>query len=452
VSGAVPGDALLTGWGRATWSRATVVPARAVDDVVEAVRAARGPASRGRGVLARGLGRSYGDAALNAGGEVLDATGLGGLGPIDADGVVEVGAGVSIGDLIAYAVPRGWFVPVTPGTRHVTLGGALAADVHGKNHHRDGSIGVHVLAVTLVDGLGEVRELGADDELMGAVLGGMGLAGVVVSARLRLHPVETASITVHTRRTADLEATMAALAEDDARFRYTVAWLDTQAGGRSAGRGVLTSGDHTPAGEPGGIPLRGAPTPAAAPAPPWAPSGLVNRLTARAFNEAWFRKAPAHPRVGPATLASFFHPLDIVEGWNRVYGRVGFLQYQLAVADAGVVEAVLGLFRRERVSTFLPVLKRFGPGNLGAPLSFPTPGWTLTVDIPATPEVAAVLDRADELVVAAGGRCYLAKDSRVRPQLIPSMYPELDRWRELRARLDPDAVFASDLSRRLSLC
>ncbi len=435
----------LTGWGRAGHSTAHVVRPADVDRVAEAVQAAGA-----RGVLARGLGRSYGDAAMNGGGLVLDLTGLGGVGEIGPEGSVEVGAGVSIGDLIAYAVPRGWFVPVTPGTRHVTLGGALAADVHGKNHHRDGSIGAHIDGLTLVDGRGQVRRLAADDPLGGAVVGGMGLAGVVVSVRLRLRRVESASITVHTRRTADLDETMAALAEDDARHRYTVAWLDTQAPGRHAGRGVLTSGDHTPAAE-GGIPLRDHARPGSVPAPPWAPPRLVNRHTARAFNEGWYRKAPGRPSVGPATIASFFHPLDIVEGWNRAYGATGFVQYQLAVGDASVIERILGLFRRERVATFLPVLKRFGPAS-GAPLSFPTPGWTLAVDIPATPDLGPVLDRADEIVVAAGGRCYLAKDARVRPDLVPVMYPELDRWRELRARLDPDGVFASDLSRRLSLC
>jgi decaprenylphospho-beta-D-ribofuranose 2-oxidase len=422
-----------------------------VDAVVAAVRDARAGGAA-RGLLARGLGRSYGDAAMNAGGVVLDVTAVRGIGPVSPDGVVDVAAGVSIGELIDTVVPRGWFVPVTPGTRHVTLGGAVAADVHGKNHHRDGSIGTHVEGLTLVDGRGDVRELAAGDPLLGAVVGGMGLSGVVLSVRLRLVPVGSASITVHTRRTADLEATFAALAEDDQRFRYTVAWLDTQATGRAVGRGVLTSGDHSPADEPGAIALGDhRPAPRAAPAPPWAPSGLVNRLTARAFNELWFRKAPSRPTTGPASFASFFHPLDVVDGWNRLYGSRGFVQYQLAAPDSAVVEQVLALFRRERVTTFLPVLKRFGPGS-DAPLSFPQAGWTLAVDIPATRDVAAVLDRADELVVTGGGRCYLAKDARVRPELIPVMYPELDSWRELRARLDPDGVFASDLSRRLSLC
>jgi len=447
----------LTGWGRSTRSSADVVTPVDVDDVVDAVRAARArrtdPTTRAsaRGILPRGLGRSYGDAAANGGGVVLDLVGLGGIGPVGADGSVHVGAGVSIGRLIDAAVPQGWFVPVTPGTRHVTVGGALAADVHGKNHHRDASIGAHVESVTLVDGLGDVRTLTAGDPHLGAVLGGMGLAGVVTSARLRLRPVETASITVETSRTADLDATMSALEEHDRRFAYTVAWLDTLAPGRSLGRGVLTGGDHSRAGEPGALPLDALPRGRAATAPPWAPSGLVNRVSARVFNEAYFRRAPATPTTGPAPLTGFFHPLDVVDGWNRAYGNRGFVQYQVAVADAAVVEAVLDLFRRARVVQFLPVLKRFGPG-VAAPLSFPKPGWTLAVDVPATAEVSAVLDRADELVVAAGGRCYLAKDGRVRPELVPAMYPDLPRWRQLRAELDPDGVFVSDLSRRLSLC
>ena len=447
----------LTGWGRSTRTTADVHRPVTVDDVADAVRAARvvrtDPASAGRsrGILPRGLGRSYGDAAANGGGVVLDLVGFGDIGPIGADGVVEVGAGVRIGALIDAGVPQGWFVPVTPGTRHVTVGGALAADVHGKNHHRDASIGAHVEGLTLVDGRGEVRVLTRGDEQLDAVIGGMGLAGVITSARLRMRPVRSASITVDTSRTADLDATMAALEEHDQRFSYTVAWLDTLAPGAALGRGVLTSGDHSEPGEPGALALDALPRSRAASAPPWAPSGLVNRATARAFNEAYFRAAPDSPTTAPTPLTAFFHPLDVVDGWNRAYGSRGFVQYQVAVADGSVIEAVLELFRREQVVQFLPVLKRFGPGT-GAPLSFPQPGWTLALDVPATAAVAAVLDRADELVVADGGRCYLAKDGRVRPELIPTMYPDLPRWQRLRAELDPDGVFVSDLSRRLSLC
>ncbi|SES39944.1 decaprenylphospho-beta-D-ribofuranose 2-oxidase [Pedococcus cremeus] len=445
---------LLTGWGRATASLAEVSHEASVEEIAETVRSARGT-PRGRGVLSRGLGRSYGDAAQNGGGRVIRTDALTGIGVIDASGQVDVGAGASIGDVLAYAVPRGWFVPVTPGTRHVTLGGAVAADVHGKNHHRDGSIGSHVVELDLVDGRGQLQTLRPTSPGFGAVVGGMGLSGVVTRVRLRLRPIETASLTVHTRRTADLDETMAALVAADQEHRYTVAWLDTLSSGASFGRGVLTSGDHSTVGSsPGGepTPLHDFTTGRVLPGPPWAPPALLTRRRMRMFNEAYYRAAPSRATLSQESVAAFFHPLDVISGWNRIYGRTGFLQYQFAVADDSCVRHVIEMFQRAGVPGFLAVLKRFGPGTEGAPLSFPRPGWTLALDMPALPGVRDVLDAADDYLVARGGRLYLAKDSRVKPELIPAMYPDLDRWRELRDQLDPDHVFASDLARRLTLC
>ena len=444
---------LLTGWGRATATLADVSHEASVAAIAETVRSARST-RRGRGVLSRGLGRSYGDAAQNGGGRVIRTDALTGIGAIDASGHVDVGAGASIGQLLAYAVPQGWFVPVTPGTRHVTLGGAVAADVHGKNHHRDGSIGSHIVELDLVDGTGQLQTLRPTSPGFGAVVGGMGLSGVVTRVRLRMRPIETASLTVHTRRTADLDETMAALVDADQEHRYTVAWLDTLSTGTSFGRGVLTSGDHSAGsssrGEP--TPLRGFGTGRVLPGPPWAPPKLLTRRRMRLFNEAYYRAAPPRATVSQESVTAFFHPLDVISGWNRIYGRTGFLQYQFAVADDACVRHVIEMFQRAGVPGFLAVLKRFGPGTEGAPLSFPTPGWTLALDMPALPGVRDVLDAADDYLVAHGGRLYLAKDSRVNPALVPSMYPQLDRWRELREQLDPHHVFASDLSRRLSLC
>ena len=435
----------LSGWGRSVWSPATIEHPKDAAGVAARVTSA-GP----RGVLARGLGRSYGDAAMASGGTVLRLDAFHDIGPISDAGVVEVGAGVSFRELIANLVPQGWFVPVTPGTQHVTMGGALASDVHGKNHHRDGTFGRHVDWVELVDGTGQSRRLDAGDPLFGAVAGGMGLSGVMTRMAVRGIPVDSDTITVHTTRTRDLDETMAVLQSDDAVHPYTVAWVDTLAAGSAAGRGVVTSGDHTPAGAATGG--KASKTfGSAVPAPLWAPSGLLNRWSVRAFNEAYFRRAPARPTVAPASIPSFFHPLDVVDGWNRMYGARGFLQYQIAVADAEVVRTVLDLLRREHVTTFLAVLKRFGPA-VGGPLSFPIPGWTLALDIPVGAGVAPVLERADDLVVAAGGRTYFAKDSRVRPELVPVMYPRLGEWRALRDELDPSGVFVSDLARRLSLC
>ena len=445
---------MLTGWGRATSTWSVVSHEESVAAISDLIRSGNGTGLP-RGLLPRGLGRSYGDAALNAGGRVLRTDRLDAIGDISVSGVVDVQSGVSVERLLSYAVPRGWFVPVTPGTRHVTIGGAVAADVHGKNHHRDGSLGQHIDELDVVDGTGQVRTLTPADPAYGAVVGGMGLAGVVTRVRLRLSSIQTASMTVHTSRTSGLDETMAALEESDAEHRYTVAWLDTLAPRASLGRGVLTTGDHTPAGPVGGgggaVPLTGYATGRVLPAPPWAPAGLLSPLTMRAFNELYYRRAPARPTVTQETVPAFFHPLDVVRGWNRMYGRPGFLQHQFAVTDPACIRTVLELFARERVPGFLAVLKRFGSSS-GLPLSFPIAGWTMTLDMPATREVAQVLDRADELIASYGGRLYLAKDSRMRPELLPVMYPDLDAWREQRELLDPHHLFVSDLSRRLNLC
>ena len=414
------------------------------------LEAAGSTPTRARGVIARGLGRGYGDAAGNGGGLVLDCTPLQHIGEPDHEGHVTVGAGVSVGRLIDEMLPKGWFVPVVPGTRHVSMGGALAADVHGKNHHRDGSIGRHVLSLQVVDGTGRVRELKPADPAFGSVIGGLGLSCVITSVTLRMRPVESAGILVRTLRTTDLDDTMNALAEADAADPYSVAWLDTLARGRHAGRGVLTSGDHAPAALAGELPSTHA-APREIPAPPWAPSGLLRRSSVRAFNEAYYRAAPRLPREDVHDVTSFFHPLDRVGGWNRLYGRRGFVQHQFAVADGDVVRRILDLYRRSGAPAFLAVLKRFGPGG-DAPLSFPIPGWTLAVDLPVVSDLGPFLDRVDRLVADAGGRVYLVKDSRLDPSLLPVMYPQVHRWRDLRDDMDPRGVFRSDLARRLNLC
>lgn len=450
---------LLSGWGRAAVTRAEVVPvgsaAQVADELARAGEAAaRGP-SASRGLLVRGLGRSYNDAGQSAGGRALRLGGdLATIGPVVPDGhggaSVEVGAGASLHDLLAALVPLGWFVPVTPGTRHVTLGGAVAMDVHGKNHHRDGSLARHLTRLEVVDGRATARQVTPGDDLFGAVVGGLGLTGVVTRVTLRLMPIGSSSVTVHTTRTRDLAETMAVLEHDDAAHRYTVSWVDTLARGRMLGRGVVTSGDHSPAGTEGARPLTAYGTGRPLPTPPWVPSTLLSALRIRAFNEAYYRRSPARPAVTQQPIPTFFHPLDVVDGWNRLYGRRGFVQYQFVARSPETVETVLTTLQREQVASFLAVLKRFGPGA-GLPLSFPQEGWTLTVDIPADPAVAPVLDRLDEVVAADGGRLYLAKDGRMRPELLPVMYPDVDAWRALRDRLDPNHLFRSDLARRLAL-
>jgi decaprenylphospho-beta-D-ribofuranose 2-oxidase len=434
---------LLTGWGRTAPSAARVqVPASAAD-VATVVRAA--PV---RGLVARGLGRSYGDAAQNAGGVVLDMRRIASVGAVDpVSGSINCGAGTSLDALLRAVVPQGWFPPVMPGTRNVTLGGAVAADVHGKNHHRDGSLGHHVSSMSIVDGRGEAATLVPRSESFWATVGGMGLTGMITDVTLMLRAIPSSWMTVDTYRTADLEETMARLVDADACRRYSVAWIDCLTRGATMGRGIVTAGDHAPR-EFG---YEYAPRKIVA-APGWVPGRLLNTATIAAFNEAYFRAAPRQRRAHPRRIAEFFHPLDAIGRWNRLYGACGFVQYQFVTPAASVVSEVVASLAAARVPSFLGVLKRFGAGNDRAALSFPASGWTLALDLPARVSgLAGLLDGLDERVAASGGRVYLAKDARLRPDLFRAMYPQLAGWRQQRASLDPHRVFQSDLARRLDL-
>jgi decaprenylphospho-beta-D-ribofuranose 2-oxidase len=444
----------ITGWGRTAPSLARLAVARDPDGLAAALKEA-GP----RGVIGRGLGRSYGDAAQNAGGDVIVTTALNRILDVDlAEGRTTVQAGVSLDWLMRTLTPLGWWPMVSPGTRQVTVGGAIAADIHGKNHHRDGTFTSHVESLVLeTPALGQVTVTPSQDaDLFWATAGGMGLTGLISEATIRLLRVETSLMRVDSERAPDLDATLTRMAEADPMYRYSVAWLDCLAGGRSLGRGVLEFGDHAalddlpPQQRSQDRALRFDPFDRAQ-APPWAPSRLLNPWTIAAFNEMWYRKSPRRSTGDLVPAARFFHPLDLVAAWNRIYGRRGFLQYQMVVPDDadGTLRDAIGLLSRTRCASFLAVLKRFGPAN-PAPLSFPQPGWTLALDLPATaPGLAAVLDRLDEMVAVAGGRVYLAKDARLCPQLLEAMYPALPAWRSVRDRVDPERRLISDLARRL---
>jgi decaprenylphospho-beta-D-ribofuranose 2-oxidase len=442
----------VTGWGRTAPTAARLIRPRTYEEAAAAVRDCGA-----RGSIPRGLGRAYGDAAQNAGGAVLDMTGLDRVHAIDVDGgTVLCDAGVSLHRLMEVLLPLGWFVPVTPGTRQVTVGGAIGADIHGKNHHVSGSFARHVLSFELLTADGRIRTVGRGTPLFDATAGGMGLTGVILTATVRLQPVETSMMSVDTERARDLDDLLDRLTATDHLYRYSVAWIDLLARGAATGRAVLTRGDHAPLDA---LPtrVRRAPLAFRAPrfpaAPAFLPEGLLTRRSVGLFNELWYRGAP-HARTGELQrIPTFFHPLDGVPHWNRIYGRAGFVQYQFVVGY-GQEETLRRIVRRisvRRCPSFLAVLKRFGDADPGW-LSFPAPGWTLALDIPAgLPGLGAFLDELDEEVAAAGGRVYLAKDSRLRPELLAAMYPRLDDFRTLRAQLDPRGVFRSDLSRRLAL-
>ncbi|MBS1836365.1 MAG: FAD-binding oxidoreductase [Actinobacteria bacterium] len=444
---------MLRGWGRTAPATSTVL----APESEAAVRSAVLDAGE-HGVIARGLGRSYGDPAQNAGGSVIDATARSGIVDIDLrSGVATILAGTSLDDLMRWLVPLGWFVPVTPGTRIVTVGGAIASDIHGKNHHLKGSWCNHVLSMRLLDGHGEVRDLSPerDPEVFWATAGGMGLTGIVLDATVQLQAIGSSRLVVDSDRAADLDAVMAMMVDGDEDYDYSVAWIDVMARGGHLGRSVLDRGRFATRDEvlasgdrrPTDYATHMLPS-----LPDLFPSGLVNRLSVKAFNELWFRKAPERRRDALMSIEAFFHPLDMVGDWNRVYGQRGFIQWQYVVPDesSDFVRRSLERISGAGLPSFLSVLKRMGPANPGH-LSFPISGWTLTIDIPVAAGLDELFDDLDREVLDAGGRLYLAKDSRVRPELLGGMYPRLDEWRDVRERVDPHHRFRSDMGRRLGL-
>ncbi|MEU4647725.1 FAD-binding oxidoreductase [Nocardia fluminea] len=445
----------LSGWARTAPTVAEVLRTPDIAVIAERVRTAGH-----RGVIARGLGRSYGDPAQNAGGLVVDMTALDRIHRIDPDsGIVEVDAGTSLDTLMRAALPFGLWVPVLPGTRQVTVGGAIGADIHGKNHHSQGSFGNHVVSMDLLTADGSVRTLtpeGPDPELFWATVGGMGLTGIIVGARVRLKHTETAYFLVDNDRTRDLDETMALLTDgSDDGYDYSMAVPDTISTGAKLGRagfsrGSLATVDQLPSR------LRSKPLNFDAPqlftVPDIFPNGMVNSVTTRIAAEAAHRLFPRRARGRIQNLTQFYHPLDLLGEWNRAYGKRGFLQYQFSMpfgAEQQLADAVRTIAESGHHS-FLNVFKRMGAGN-PAPLSWPHPGYMLSLDFALTSGLDRFCVGLDERVLAAGGRLYLAKESRTTPEMIATMYPRLGEWRRVRDRVDPERVFASDLSRRLRL-
>lgn len=450
----------LSGWGRTTSGSCQVIQPRETADVLDALAS-----SGSRGMIARGSGRSYGDAAQNDGGTVLDMTTLDQILWIDPQRrLVRAQAGATIAQLMARLAEYGLTLPVVPGTRYVTLAGAIASDIHGKNHHCDGSFARYVVSLLLCTAAGEVMELTPESEpdLLYATLGGMGLTGVVLEATLEAEPLSSPWVAADTDRTDGLEQTLQLMSSVERR-RYSVAWLDLLAGGAQMGRAIVSRADPLPDGYTAMVRprrMRGAGYPSALlhgptlEVPQRFPGGLLNERGVRAFNAMRWQLAPRRERARPLGMVPYFFPLDAVGDWNRLYGAAGLIQYQFVMpsGEESALERCFRLIQLRRLPVYLAVFKRFGP-QFGGPLSFPLEGWTLAVDIPAgAPGVRAALTELDEVVAGAGGRVYLSKDARMSREALTSMYPALERFREQRARVDPQGIMRSDLALRLGLC
>jgi FAD/FMN-containing dehydrogenase len=394
-------------------------------------------------LLAYGNGRSYGDVCLNDGGVLLHSAGLDRFIAFDADsGVLRCEAGMLFADILAFAVPRGWFLPVTPGTQYVTVGGAIANDVHGKNHHRAGTFGEHVRCLELLrsDGSRIVCSRNEHAGLFEATIGGLGLTGVIVWAEFALERVPGPWMAVRTRAFSGLAEFFALSAESEHSHEYNVAWIDCAGSGPTFGRGLFIAANHADDTRP--LPRR-----RRLRVPFTPPFPLINRATLHAFNAVYFRNARRGDRTVP--YPPYFYPLDAVADWNRIYGPRGFLQYQCVVPPAHAEDAIAELLRTIAVSgsgSFLTVLKVFSDRPAAGILSFPRAGTTLALDFPNRgKDTFDLLERLDDIVAAAGGAVYPAKDARMSCGRFRHYFP---RWEDMLEHVDPR--FSSGFWRRVT--
>ncbi|MDR3390299.1 MAG: FAD-binding oxidoreductase [Sulfuriferula sp.] len=405
--------------------------------------------------IARGQGRSYGDAAL--GKRVILTERVNRLLAFDAtSGVLRAEAGATLAEILDVIVPQGWFLPVTPGTRFASLGGCVAADVHGKNHHHDGAFSRHVLAIELIlaDGSRITCSATQNAALYWAAVGGMGLTGIIGEVSLQLIPVSSPYVQVRHHAAANLAETFALFNDAALDDKYSVAWIDCLASGDSLGRSVLMCGHHAPHDD---LPaaLRQPTKPGKARAIPFdLPALALNPFSVKLFNALYYRQQSGKTEPFFTHYSEYFYPLDSVAHWNRLYGKRGFVQYQCVIPDSGAFAAVTALLQalsQSRRPSFLAVLKRLGPQSPGL-LSFPMAGYTLALDIPLRDDgVFALLKKLDEIVLHYGGRVYLAKDAVLTPQEFRVMYPRYAEWRAIKQDVDPALKFQSSLSRRLEL-
>ncbi|PRQ10423.1 decaprenylphosphoryl-beta-D-ribose oxidase [Corynebacterium sp. 13CS0277] len=458
----------LTGWGRTAPSTSEVLRPRDPEEVINLVKMVAEQKESGyhRGIIARGMGRSYGDPAQNAGGIVVDMTTLNTIHSIDEDNaIVDVDGGVTLDQLMKAALPYGLWVPVLPGTRQVTIGGAIGPDIHGKNHHSAGSFGDHVLSMELLVADGRVLHLepngtpdDPDGSLFWATVGGMGLTGIILRARIKMTRTETAYFIADGDLTPTLDATIEFHSDgSEKNYTYSSAWFDAISPEPKLGRAAISRGSLATLAQLEELSPKLAKDPLKFNAPQLVtvpdifPNFTMNKLSMIAIGELWWLKSGEYKNK-VQNLTQFYQPLDLIGEWNRGYGSKGFLQYQFVVPREAV-EPFKDIIRDIQASghySALNVFKLFGEGNK-APLSYPMPGWNVCVDFPIKKGLREFLDDLDRRVMEFGGRLYLAKESRTSAEDFHRMYPGMQGWLDTRNAIDPNGIFASDMSRRLEL-
>ena len=441
----------ISGWGRKSFVESKFLQLESEQGIKDFIKG-----SYTSSLITRGLGRSYGDAAQLKEEFILN---INFSQSISISGnQLTVGGGVSIEKVLEVIVPLGYFLPVSPGSAKVTIGGAIAADVHGKNHHKDGSLGNHISRILLIDGIGDIQELkptqnnsGKTNNFFWATIGGMGLTGIILEATISLIKIDTSFIKADTFICNDLDALLELMQSKDKEYSYSVAWVDSL---HKKTRGVLTCGEHARLEDLDNINSNHLfyDSKNLGSAPNLFPNGLLNKFTVKAFNELWFRKSSTMGN-NIQTISQFFHPLDGISNWNRIYGSQGFYQYQFVVPNdkSYFISKTLDKLNECSAYSFLTVLKRFGKNN-NAFLSFPQPGWTLAVDLPGSnPKLLGVLDELDNELASIGGKIYLAKDLRQKPEVFKKTYRSYQSWKSIKKEMDPDNLFKSDLSIRLKM-
>ena len=425
----------LSGWGNFPKMNSNVLPYS--KEVLE---------SGDNIIISRGLGRSYGDSSLNK--IVVDTSSLDKFIEFDSTlGIIKCQAGISLDEILSLSIPKGWFLPVTPGTKFVTIGGAIAADVHGKNHHIDGSFCNYVISLNILIGTGEIINCSREHnrDLFYATCGGMGLTGIIIDASFTLKSIKSEAINVKSIKAKNLYDALE-IFSNNKKSTYSVAWIDCLKKGKSMGRSIVMLGEHSKKSKPRSRNLRFN-------IPFNAPSVLLNKFSVKTFNTVYYNSQFNKIKNSHVHYDPFFYPLDSLKNWNRLYGNRGFFQYQFVVPFSVGFEGINKIFveiTNWGQASFLAVLKTFGKGNDNL-LSFPMEGYTLAIDIKYSDKALKFFDRLDKIILEMGGRIYLAKDSRMDSETFKKSYKNWETFQKVRKKYKTLEFCSSSQSRRIGL-